>query len=164
MVSLSLTKASELLLRFEDDWANLRDEMESHTNDGPLIKALVLLCTVRQQLCTDRRLLRWYLLVGLKSLETFYPATAACAEWEGKSIEEINEDRFRCYNNWTITTRNRWSIVQMAAGNHWYDEWSFKHPMPPTMMELQTILEEDYVPTTVRVGATTHDLDWYYCS
>ena len=152
------------MLRFEVDWANLREDMSSHANFDTILKILVTLCDVRRQLCKDKRILRWYLLTGLKSLATFQPATTGCAEWEGKSMDEINKERFMEYNNWTITTTSRWNIIQMAIGNTWYDEWNYKHPLPPTLAELQEIMDDDHNPTVIRIGSMTHDLDWYCCS
>lgn len=164
MSSLDRAVAIDILLSFEADWANLREDLNNHADNDTILKMLVRLCEVRRQLCIDKRLLRWYLLAGLKSLEIFYPATIGCVEWEDKSMDEINNERFKNYNNWTITTTSRWSLIQAAAGNAIYDDWNFKHPLPPTMEELHQIMDNEDVPAVMRIDSTIHDLDWYCCS
>ena len=163
MSSLTRSAAIDILLSFESDWANLREVMNNCADNDNMLKMLVRLCEVRRQLCADKRFLRWYLLAGLKSLAIFYPATIGCAEWEGKTMDEINNERFKAYNNWTITTTSRWKLIQAAAGNANYDDWNFKHPLPPTVEELHRIMDSEMMPSVLRIGTTTHDLDWYCC-
>ena len=165
MCSLDLKSASALLRQFERDWNNLRDDKKDQPEELPtMTKKLALLCGIRRKLCRDRRLLRWYLLEGLQNISLFQPATMACAEWEDKTIDEINLHRFKNYNNWTLTTTARWRLLQEAFGRERYDRWNFKHPLPPSIEILHEIMATDSPgPTLLRINGVTHDLEWYNC-
>ena len=163
MSYLSKSKAISILQRFDADWANLRDKMTNNVTDDDMVEALNCLCSVRRKLCRDKRVLKWYLQAGLKTVELFCPATTACIEWEDKPAREINAERFKDYNNWTLTTTTRWMLIQAANGTA-YDDWNFKHPLPPTYAELLEILDGDTCPAKIRIGGVLHDLDWYCCA
>ena len=165
MCSLNIESASALLRQFERDWANLHENMKDQPDDTEkMTKKLMLLCKIRVELCNDKRLLRWYLLEGLQNTDRFMLATEACAEWEEKSVEQINLARFMSYNNWTLTTTNRWRLLKEAAGGECYNRWNFKHPLPPSPDSLHEIVSDDDCSYGVlRIGSKTHDLDWYNC-
>ena len=165
MSSLDFNSASTLLRQFERDWYNLRDNMEDQSNNiSTMTKKLALLSGIRRDLCYDRRILRWYLLEGLRNVDNFNPATEACASWEGKTIDEINQARFESYNNWTLTTTTRWRILQEARGGEPYNKWNFKHPLPPSIDALYNIMQsDDPGPALLRLGGRHHDLAWYNC-
>ena len=139
-------------------WTNLPDETANQNEDILLIK-LTLLSSVRQKLCMDKRLLAWYLLNGLADLKPF-TVIANYDEWTDTTPEIANRTNFTNYNNWTLTSISRARILDKVLGRASYDDWNFKHPLPPDNDELDRWLSDARALTLLHINGVTYDLEW----
>ena len=158
MKTLSALCLRKIVDDFYTTWTNLPDKMTNQNEDILLIK-LALLSSVRQKLCIDKRLLAWYLLNGLADLKPF-TIMVKYDEWTNTTPEIANRTNFIEYNNWTLTTMSRARILDNALGRASYDDWNFKHPLPPDIDELDRWLSNGRAHTLLRINGVTHDLEW----